>query len=257
MSTTTTRPATGHLMSLPGQQHVAEGPLDLNGMYMAHHAFRRDLARFAVAARQTPVEDVEVWRALAIRWEQFGSVLHHHQTTEDDVLWPAAAGHRRRRGPGDARGDGGRAHGHRPDAGRLRGRLRRDGPGARTPRPASGWPPAPRPPATPCPTTWVTRSGGAAAGAGAAVGRGLAEGREGRRLAARALKDLVVPGDRGSPTDSQPRSSRPSVRMLGRRPSKWLLAMHPRRATPVRPAKRIRPILLGRERSARRPGRRR
>ena len=88
MSTTTTRPATGHLMDLPGQQHVAEGPLDLNGMYMAHHAFRRDLARFAVAARQTPVEEIEVWRALAVRWEQFGSILHHHHTTEDDVLWP-------------------------------------------------------------------------------------------------------------------------------------------------------------------------
>jgi iron-sulfur cluster repair protein YtfE (RIC family) len=87
-ATTTTRPATGHLMSLPGQQHVAEGPLDLNGMYMAHHAFRRDLARFAVAARQTPVDDAGVWRALAVRWEQFGSILHHHHATEDDVLWP-------------------------------------------------------------------------------------------------------------------------------------------------------------------------
>jgi hypothetical protein len=88
MSTTTSRPATGRLMDLPGQQHVAEGPLNMNGMYMAHHAFRRDLRRFAAAARQTPVEDVEVWRALAVRWEQFGSVLHHHHTTEDDVLWP-------------------------------------------------------------------------------------------------------------------------------------------------------------------------
>jgi iron-sulfur cluster repair protein YtfE (RIC family) len=88
MSTTTTRPATGHLMDLPGQQHVAEGPLDLNGMYMAHHAFRRDLRRFAVAARQTPVEDAEAWRALAVRWEQFSGILHHHHTTEDDVLWP-------------------------------------------------------------------------------------------------------------------------------------------------------------------------
>ena len=87
-TTTTTRPATGHLMSLAGQAHVAEGPLDLNGMYMAHHAFRRDLVRFAAAARQTPVEDVEVWQALAVRWEQFGSILHHHHTTEDDVLWP-------------------------------------------------------------------------------------------------------------------------------------------------------------------------
>ena len=88
MSTATHRPATRSQMELPGQRHVAEGPLDLTGMYMAHHAFRRDLARFAVAARQTPVDDVEVWRALAVRWEQFGKVLHHHHTTEDDVLWP-------------------------------------------------------------------------------------------------------------------------------------------------------------------------
>jgi iron-sulfur cluster repair protein YtfE (RIC family) len=85
---TTTRPATGHLMSLPGQAHVAEGPLDLNGMYLAHHAFRRDLARFAVAARETPLDAVDVWRALAVRWERFGGILHHHHTTEDDVLWP-------------------------------------------------------------------------------------------------------------------------------------------------------------------------
>jgi iron-sulfur cluster repair protein YtfE (RIC family) len=88
MTATTHRPATGHLMDLPGQAHVAEGPLDLNGMYLAHHAFRRDLGRFAAAARQTPVEDAEVWRALAVRWEQFSGILHHHHTTEDDVLWP-------------------------------------------------------------------------------------------------------------------------------------------------------------------------
>ena len=85
---TTTRPATGHLMNLPGQAHVAEGPLDLNGMYMAHHAFRRDLGRFAVAARETPLDATEVWHALAVRWEQFSGILHHHHTTEDDVLWP-------------------------------------------------------------------------------------------------------------------------------------------------------------------------
>ena len=85
---TATRTATGHLMNLPGQAHVAEGPLDLNGMYLAHHAFRRDLARFAVAARETPVDATDVWRALAVRWEEFSGILHHHHTTEDDVLWP-------------------------------------------------------------------------------------------------------------------------------------------------------------------------
>jgi hemerythrin-like domain-containing protein len=89
MSTATPRrTAPGHLLDLPGQTFVAEGPLDLNGMYMAHHAFRRDLTRFAAAARNTPVEAVDVWRALAVRWERFSDILHHHHTTEDDVLWP-------------------------------------------------------------------------------------------------------------------------------------------------------------------------
>src|SRR5215217_1025599 len=66
MTTATHRPATRAQMELPGQRHVAEGPLDLTGMYMAHHAFRRDLARFAVAARQTPVDAADVWSALVI-----------------------------------------------------------------------------------------------------------------------------------------------------------------------------------------------
>jgi iron-sulfur cluster repair protein YtfE (RIC family) len=88
MSTAIAPAATRELLDLPGQTHVAQGPLDLNGMYMAHHAFRRDLARFAAAARNTPVEAVDVWQALAVRWEQFGAILHHHHTTEDDVLWP-------------------------------------------------------------------------------------------------------------------------------------------------------------------------
>jgi hypothetical protein len=88
MSTTTTRPSGTTLLDLPGQTHVAEGPLNLDGMYLAHHAFRRDLASFAAAAARTPVGDAEVWRALGARWEQFSYVLHHHHATEDDVLWP-------------------------------------------------------------------------------------------------------------------------------------------------------------------------
>ncbi|RBY86271.1 hemerythrin domain-containing protein [Blastococcus sp. TF02A-30] len=88
MSTTTHRPAGPALLDLPGQTHVAEGPLDLNGMYLAHHAFRRDLASFAAAAAGTPVGEIDVWRGLAVRWERFSHVLHHHHTTEDDVLWP-------------------------------------------------------------------------------------------------------------------------------------------------------------------------
>jgi hemerythrin-like domain-containing protein len=88
MSTTTVPSRPSALLDLPGQAQVADGPLDLNGMYLAHHAFRRDLVRFAAAAERTPVEAADVWKALAVRWQQFGSILHHHHTTEDDVLWP-------------------------------------------------------------------------------------------------------------------------------------------------------------------------
>ncbi|MGY1812190.1 hemerythrin domain-containing protein [Blastococcus sp. SYSU D00820] len=90
---TTGTPATGTApagtqLDLPGQTHVAEGPNDLSGMYVAHHAFRRDLAAFARAAERTPVTDGESWRALAARWQRFAKVLHHHHTVEDTTLWP-------------------------------------------------------------------------------------------------------------------------------------------------------------------------
>ncbi|GAA4988053.1 hemerythrin domain-containing protein [Pseudonocardia tropica] len=73
---------------LPGQTFVAEGPHDQTGMYLMHHAFRRDLARFESAVRNTPVGDDGVWRALAARWDRFAEVLHHHHTIEDTAIWP-------------------------------------------------------------------------------------------------------------------------------------------------------------------------
>jgi iron-sulfur cluster repair protein YtfE (RIC family) len=83
--TTRTPPAQ---LSLTGQAHTAEGPLDMSAMYVMHHAFRRDLGRFETAVRRTPLDDAEVWRALAQRWQQFGMVLHHHHTVEDTTIWP-------------------------------------------------------------------------------------------------------------------------------------------------------------------------
>ena len=77
-----------HQICLPGQAHVAEGPHDQSGMYLIHHAFRRDLDRFRDAVRLTPVEDHDTWRALARRWERFAGILHHHHTVEDDHIWP-------------------------------------------------------------------------------------------------------------------------------------------------------------------------
>ncbi len=77
-----------HQISLPGQSHVADGPHDLTGMYVIHHAFRRDLAVFESAVRHTPVGDGEAWRALRARWTRFADALHHHHRVEDDSIWP-------------------------------------------------------------------------------------------------------------------------------------------------------------------------
>jgi hypothetical protein len=65
-------------ISLPGQALVAVGPHDQTGMYVMHHAFRRDLTAFESAVRNTPVGDAATWRALKARWARFGGVLHHH-----------------------------------------------------------------------------------------------------------------------------------------------------------------------------------
>jgi hemerythrin-like domain-containing protein len=92
MSTpTTARPRPQ--LDLPGQSCVAEGPHDLSGMYLMHHAFRRDLRGFADAVRATPLEERATWRALAARWERFAEVLHHHHTIEDAAIWPVMLRH--------------------------------------------------------------------------------------------------------------------------------------------------------------------
>ncbi len=73
---------------LPGQVAAPEGPVDLTGMFAMHFAFRRDLDRFVVAVRDTPVEDRVTWHALRRRWELFCGVLHDHHVAEDAGLWP-------------------------------------------------------------------------------------------------------------------------------------------------------------------------
>ncbi|GAA1477121.1 hypothetical protein GCM10009623_15670 [Nocardioides aestuarii] len=83
---TTTTPTTQ--LDLPGQAHVATGPHDMNGMYLMHHAFRRDLRRLQSAVRGTPVGDAATWAALTRRWGRFTDVLHHHHSAEDDAVWP-------------------------------------------------------------------------------------------------------------------------------------------------------------------------
>jgi len=75
-------------LTLPGQTHTAEGPHDQTGMYVMHHAFRRDIDAFLAAVRATPVRDETVWVALAARWARFAEVLHHHHEVEDTGIWP-------------------------------------------------------------------------------------------------------------------------------------------------------------------------
>jgi len=80
-------------LRLPGQTAAPEGPVDMTMMYVMHHAFRRDLARFAEAARRTPVEDRTTWELLEWRWEVFAEALHHHHSGEDAGLWPWLLAH--------------------------------------------------------------------------------------------------------------------------------------------------------------------
>ena len=86
----TTRPTTADRpqLDLPGQTFLAEGPHDHTGMYVMHHAFRRDLAAFASSVGATPLGDLDTWRALTARWARFAATLHHHHTAEDELYWP-------------------------------------------------------------------------------------------------------------------------------------------------------------------------
>jgi hemerythrin-like domain-containing protein len=73
---------------LPGQAAAPEGPVDMFMMYLMHHAFRRDLARFAAAVPHTPYDDRATWTALAERWDRFADILHKHHSGEDAGVWP-------------------------------------------------------------------------------------------------------------------------------------------------------------------------
>ncbi len=87
-------------LTLPGQAHTAEGPHDQTGMYVMHHALRRDFVRFTAAVEHTPAAEHEVWSALERRWVAMAEVLHHHHSAEDDELWPRL--HRHAEAAGDA-----------------------------------------------------------------------------------------------------------------------------------------------------------
>ncbi|QJY45870.1 nitroreductase/quinone reductase family protein [Pseudonocardia broussonetiae] len=67
---------------------LTAGPVDVSAMHVMHRAFRRDLARFAVAVPATPPGDRDAWERLGRRWRLFASVLHKHHASEDAGLWP-------------------------------------------------------------------------------------------------------------------------------------------------------------------------
>ena len=80
-------------LTLPRQSFTAEGPHDQTGMYVMHHALRRDFVHFLAAVENTPVAEQEVWTALAQRWHRFSDILHHHHAAEDANLWPVLLKH--------------------------------------------------------------------------------------------------------------------------------------------------------------------
>lgn len=80
-------------LTLPRQSHTAEGPHDQTGMYVMHHALRRDLEKFVLAVQNTPASEHEVWSALGQRWLKMAEALHHHHSIEDAALWPLLRTH--------------------------------------------------------------------------------------------------------------------------------------------------------------------
>lgn len=75
-------------MLLPGQHAAPEGPVDLQNMYVMHHAFRRDLHRFQAVVPAIEAHEKNRWQQVHERWQFFATTLHHHHSAEDAGLWP-------------------------------------------------------------------------------------------------------------------------------------------------------------------------
>ena len=74
---------------LAGQHAAPPGPVDLQAMYVMHHAFRRDVTAFIDAVARADIDDRRRWKSLLRRWQLFSTVIHHHHASEDAGLWPA------------------------------------------------------------------------------------------------------------------------------------------------------------------------
>jgi hypothetical protein len=59
---------------------------------MSHHAFRRDLARFAKALRSVTGADGARLEAIGAEWKSFHGALHGHHEVEDGRVFPGLRG---------------------------------------------------------------------------------------------------------------------------------------------------------------------
>ncbi|HET6151278.1 MAG TPA: hemerythrin domain-containing protein [Polyangia bacterium] len=57
-------------------------------LLMSHHAFRRDIARFAVALGQFAAGDASRLAALQTEWQAYRGALHGHHEVEDQWIFP-------------------------------------------------------------------------------------------------------------------------------------------------------------------------
>jgi hemerythrin-like domain-containing protein len=58
-------------------------------LMMSHHAFRRDIARFAGALRQVAAGDTSKIEALRTEWNHYRGALHGHHEVEDANMFPS------------------------------------------------------------------------------------------------------------------------------------------------------------------------
>lgn len=80
--------STSSPLLLPGQHAAPGGPVNLQNMYVMHHAFRRDLGRFQAVVTEVEAGDRDRWHQVHRRWQFFATALHHHHSAEDAGLWP-------------------------------------------------------------------------------------------------------------------------------------------------------------------------
>ena len=75
-------------LKLPGQAAAPPGPVDVAGMYVMHHGFRRDLDNFVNTVPRAGVGDRHRWQRLARRWRLSPSSCTSTTRARMPGLWP-------------------------------------------------------------------------------------------------------------------------------------------------------------------------